>query len=95
MVVSMIQIRIEIPDLHSLKEKRRVVKSLKDRIEHRYRVSVAEVDLQDSLKFAQLGAAKVSHSKTFGESIMHKILTFIEKNVQGRLIDVKIRSAFF
>ncbi len=95
MLVSMIQIVIEIPGLESLKEKRRIVKSLKDRISHKYKVSISEVDLLDSLQFAQLGAAKVSNSKKFGETVMQKILTFVEKNIPGRLIDAQIMTERF
>ena len=95
MLVSMIQIVIEIPGLESLKDKRRIVKSLKDRISHKYKVSISEVDLLDSLQFAQLGAAKVSNSKKFGESVMQKILTFVEKNIPGRLIDAQIMTEQF
>ncbi len=90
MYVSMIQFIIEMPEVGSIKEKRRVVKSLKDRIQHKYRVSVAEVDLQESLRFTQIGAAQVTNSKRFGESVMHKILAFVEENADGRLVDAKI-----
>ena len=95
MVVSMIQVLIEIPDITSIKDKRRILNSLKDRVHHKYKVSVAEVDLQDSLQFAQIGAAKVTNSKQFGESVMHKILTFVEENTPGRLIDAKISSEHY
>jgi uncharacterized protein YlxP (DUF503 family) len=90
MVVSMIQFIIELPEVHSIKDKRRIVKSLKDRIQQRFKVSIAEVDLQDSLRFAQIGAALVSNSKRFGESVMHKILGYAEENAPGRLADAKI-----
>ena len=90
MLVSMIKLIIEIPGATSLKDKRRIVKSLKDRVARKYKVSIAEVDLLDSLKFAQLGAAKVSNSKKFGETVMQKVLTFVEENIPGRLVDAQI-----
>ncbi len=95
MIVSMIQFIVEMPEVFSIKEKRRIVKSLKDRIQHRFRVSIAEVDLLDSLRFAQIGAAKVTNSKQFGEQVMHKILAFVEENISGRLVDAKIMSEQF
>lgn len=91
----MIQFILDIPGVVSIKDKRRVIKSLKDRIAHKYKVSVSEIDLQDSLRFAQIGVAKVSNSKKFGESVMHKILGFIEENVPGRLVDAKIMTQHF
>ena len=91
----MIQFIIEMPHVTSLKDKRRVVKSLKDRIHHKYKVSISEVDLLDSLSFAQIGAAKVTNSKKFGESVMNKILRFVEENISGRLVDAKIMSEYY
>ena len=95
MFVSMIQFILEIPEVGSIKEKRRVVKSIKDRIQNKYRVSVAEVDLQDSLRFTQIGAAQVTNSRRYGESVMHKILAFVEDHAEGRLVDAKIMTEFY
>ena len=95
MVVSLIRLIIEIPGSLSLKDKRQVVSSLKDKIRRRYRVSIAEVDLQESLTFAELGAAYVSNSRELGEQVMNKILRFVEDNVPGRVGDVQILSEFY
>ena len=95
MVVSMIQLILELPDITSIKEKRKIVKSLKDRLRTKYHISAAEVDLQDSLSFAQIGGAVVSNSRSFGESVMQKVLHFVEDEVPGRLQDVKITSEIF
>ena len=91
----MIQFIIELPDINSIKDKRRIINSIKSKLQQRFKLSVAEVDLQDSWCFAQIGAAIVSNSKQFGESVLHKAFRFIEGNMQGRLIDVKIISEFF
>ncbi|HUX51724.1 MAG TPA: DUF503 domain-containing protein [Spirochaetia bacterium] len=95
MVVSMIQLILELPDITSIKEKRKIIKSLKDRVRVKYHISVAEVDLHDSLSFAQVGGAVVSNSRTFGESVMQKVLHFVEDEVPGRLQDVQITSEVF
>ncbi len=92
MIVSMIQLVLEMPGVTSIKEKRRVVKSLKERLIRRFRVSAAEVDLHESLSFAQIGAAVVTNSRTHGESIMHKILAFVEDEALGRVQDVEIHT---
>ena len=92
MIVSMIQFVLELPELSSIKDKRRIVNSLKGKLISRYRISVAEVDLQDSLSFAQLGGAVVSNSKHHGEAVMQKVLQFVEKDVPGMLTDVSIHS---
>jgi uncharacterized protein YlxP (DUF503 family) len=85
----------EIPDVMSIKEKRRIILSMKDKIRQRFQLSIAEVDLQDSLSFAQIGGALVSNSKVHGESVMNKVLTFVEDEVPVRLHNVKIHSEEF
>jgi uncharacterized protein YlxP (DUF503 family) len=92
MIVSMIQLIIELPDIDSIKTKRRIVHSLRDRLRVRFRVSAAEVDLQDSLRFTQIGCALVSNSRQFGEAVMQKILKFCEDEIPGRIQDVHITS---
>jgi uncharacterized protein YlxP (DUF503 family) len=91
----MMQVIFEIPDVDNIKEKRRVIRSIKDKLQHRFHMSVAEVDLQDSLSFAQIGAALVSNSKGFGETIMNKAFHIIENETPARVQDVAIHSEEF
>ena len=95
MIVSMIQLTFEIPDVGSIKEKRRIIRSMKDKLQRRFRMSAAEVDLQDSLSFGHIGAALVSNSKTFGESVMHKAFEMIENEAPIRIQDMSIHSEEF
>ena len=95
MIVSMIQLIFEIPEVTSLKEKRQIIRSVKDKLQRRFHMSVAEVDLQDSLSFAQIGGALVSNSKTFGESVMNKAFEMIEREVPVRIHDMSIYSEEF
>jgi uncharacterized protein len=88
----MLQFRISLPPLESIKDKRRIVSSLKVKIANKFHVSVAEVDHLDSLAVAQIGAAVVSNSKTFGEKVMQKALAFVEDNCEGRLEDAEVFS---
>ena len=92
MVVSMIQFIIELPDVTSLKEKRRVVQSLKQRLQNKFKLSAAEVDLHNSLGFCQIGAALVTNSKTHGEGVMQKVVLFVEDQIPGRIRDIAIHS---
>jgi uncharacterized protein YlxP (DUF503 family) len=94
-VVSMFQVIIEIPETSSIKDKRRVVKSLRDRTQRRFRLSCAEVDLQDSLRFSQLGGAIVSNSREFGESVLNKVIQFIDDSGLAKLHDFQLHSEFF
>jgi len=91
----MIQMIFEIPDAGSLKEKRRIVRSVKDKLQRRFHLSAAEVDLQDSITFAQIGGALVSNSKVFGESVLQKAFAMIENEVPVRIQDINIHSEEF
>ena len=88
----MLQVLFEVPESSSLKDKRRVVKSIKDKLRLRFHVSCAETDLQESLRFAQLGAAIVSNSTDFGETVMRKALEVIEGEFSLRIHDSSIAS---
>ena len=91
----MIQMIFEIPEAASLKDKRRIVKSIIGKLKNRFHLSAAEVDLQDSLSFAQIGGALVSNSRVFGESVLNKALKMIENETSLRMQDVKIHSEEF
>ena len=95
MIISMIQMIFEIPDVDSIKDKRRIIRSIKDKLQHRFRMSAAEVDLQDSLSFGHIGGALVSNSRIFGESVMHKAFKMIEKEIPVRIQDMSIYSEEF
>jgi uncharacterized protein len=88
----MIQFRIELPPIESIKDKRRIVVSLKEKLANKFHLSVAEVGELDSTRYAHLGAAVVSNSRTFGESVMHKALSFVEQNCEGALAEAEVFS---
>jgi len=91
----MIQVIFEIPDIESIKDKRSSVKSIVEKFKRRFHLSAAEVDLQDSLSFAQIGGALVSNSRVFGEKVLNKALQMIENEAAVRIQDVKIYSEEF
>jgi uncharacterized protein YlxP (DUF503 family) len=95
MIVSMMQLIFEIPDVESIKDKRRVIRSVKDKLLRRVRISAAEVDLQDSLSFGQIGGALVSNSRNFGEMVLQKAFKMIEDEMPIRIQDIKIYSEEF
>jgi uncharacterized protein YlxP (DUF503 family) len=95
MIVSMIKIIFEITDAGSIKEKRRVVKSIIDKMKKSFHMSAAEVDLQDSLSFAQIGGALVSNSRVHGETVLQRAFNMIEKETPVRIQDMSIHSEEF
>ncbi|MDA8408920.1 MAG: DUF503 domain-containing protein [Treponema sp.] len=95
MVVTLIQIIFELPESTSLKDKRSVVSSAKERIRRKFRISCAEVDLLDSLGFAQIGGAVVSNSREFGEKVMNRVLAFVEGELALKVHDSQIHTEFY
>ena len=91
----MIQLIIEIPEPGSIKDKRSIVKSVIQKLQNRFRLSAAEVDLQNSRSFAQIGGAIVSNSRVFGESVLNKALKMIENEMALVIQDIKIHSEEF
>jgi len=73
MVVGVLQLELSVPEAMSLKDKRRVVKSLKDRLA-RHNVSVAEVDQLDEHRLCTLAVAMVSNDRRFTDSCLSKIV---------------------
>ena len=95
MVVSLIQFIIYLHDATNLKEKRRVVQSIKQRLHTKFKLSAAEVDLHQSTTFAQLGAALVSNSKKHGDEVIQKVILFVEQEVPGRVQDIVTHTEFY
>jgi len=95
MIVSLLRFRLDLEGMTSIKDKRRIVSSLKERLQRKFKLSVAEVDLQDSRSRAEIGAAIVSNSRTFGEKVLQKALALVENDAPGRIAHVEIVSERF
>ena len=90
MTVGVLELNIVIRDALSLKDKRRVVKGLKDRLRSRFDVAVAEVDAQDVRQKAVLGVAVVgSDARVLGQ-ILNKVVDFVRKHPTASLYDFHI-----
>jgi uncharacterized protein YlxP (DUF503 family) len=83
---------LSLPECRSLKEKRRVVKSLKERLQQRFRVSVAETDHQDTWTRAQLTAAVVAPDAAHADSVLDTIDQFVVRD--GRTVILNVDRSF-
>src|SRR5687768_6367425 len=90
MVVGVLQIELSVTDAMSLKDKRRVVLSLKDRIAHSHNVSIAEVGALDEHRRAILGVAVVSNDARHAEGELSRIVDFVRTVPQASLVDYRI-----
>src|SRR5436305_132803 len=89
-VVGVLQLELAVPDAMSLKDKRRVIKSLKDRIAHAHNVSIAEVAALDEHRRAVIGMAMVSNDSRYVEGALSKLVDFVKMVPQVSLIDYQI-----
>ncbi len=78
MIVGACRIILHLPDAHSLKEKRHVVKSIIARVHNQFNVSAAEVEDQDLWQRAVLGIAVVSNDTQHANEVLSTIVNFIE-----------------
>ena len=90
MTVGSCKIELRIPDSASLKAKRRVVKSLKDRVQARFNVGIAEVDRLDDWQRATLGVAAVSNDARVVDETLSKVVNWIEANGGALVVDYEI-----
>ena len=87
MVVGTLRVELFIADGLTLKDKRRVLHSLLDRLHHKFHVAVAEVDKQDARRNAVVGAACVSNSETHASKIINSVIRFIESEPRVSIVD--------
>jgi hypothetical protein len=85
-VVAIALLELHLPEAASLKDKRRVVKSLVDRVHQRYRVSIAETAFHDLHQRAELGIAIVSHSESNGERVLETVRGTFEEAPEAYVI---------
>ena len=87
MRIATIIFRLRAPWVHSLKEKRMIVKSLVAKLRNRYNVSAAEIDEQDTHQIIVIGVAAIVPHNAFADSMMEDISQFVEENTEAEIID--------
>ena len=90
MTVGLAQLELSIPASRSLKGKRRVLKSIKDRARSKFNVSIAEVDHQDAWNRSVLAVCCVSNDVRLCNELLSKVVNFVESNHESELRDYHI-----
>ena len=78
MYVGVCRLTIGLPGSHSLKDKRRTVRSVSDRLRHRFKISVAEVDGQEAWQRAVIGFSAVSYSERTAREVIESAADYAE-----------------
>jgi uncharacterized protein len=89
MIIGVISWELEIIGAHSLKEKRSVVKGLKDRLHDRFNVSAAETAHQDLWQRAEISACVMASDRKVAESVLQQADDLVAGEYRARIIDTQ------
>ena len=87
MRIATITFRLRAPWVHSLKEKRMIVKSLIAKLQNRYHVSAAEIDEQDTHQIIVIGVAVIVPNNSLADSLMDEISQFVETATDAQVLE--------
>lgn len=87
MKVTTITFKLHAPWVHSLKEKRMIVKSLVAKLQNKFHVSAAEIDEQDTHQIIVIGVAAIVPHNAMADSLMDEISEFVEMNSEAEIMD--------
>lgn len=90
MVIGTCRIELSLPESSSLKDKRRVIVSLLERMRHKFNVSAAEVDGQDLWQRAVIGVAMVSNETRHCSEVLSRVVRWIESSGEALLVDYQV-----
>lgn len=89
MKILLMKIKLRASWVHSLKEKRMVVKSVVERLKNKFNISVAEVGDQDIHQMIIIGVAGICGTSAQVDSTMENIITFVENNTDAEIVDIQ------
>jgi len=89
LVIGVLTLELFIGEASSLKDKRRVLKSLLDRTRLRFNVAVAEVGKQDAWRHATVGVSCVTNNRAHAHRIMASVLKYIEADGTVEIMEIQ------
>ena len=87
MIIAAMTFRLHAPWVHSLKEKRMIVKSLVAQLQNKFHVSAAEIDEQDVHQIIVIGMAAVVPHNALADSLMDEISQFVETTTDAEILE--------
>jgi uncharacterized protein len=86
MPVGLLTLELQMPEAHSLKDKRQVLRSLKDKLRRRFNVAVAELDFQDVWQSSVIGVVTLSNAEQHVEESLQLVLAEAYKILGPQLV---------
>ncbi|MBF0308796.1 MAG: DUF503 domain-containing protein [Magnetococcales bacterium] len=90
MLVGILQVRLDLPGVRSLKEKRSIVRRLLSRVKEHFEISAAEVAHMDLWNTSGLGFAMVGNEAGPLQSRLREVVSFIEREHLGAVADYRV-----
>ena len=90
MVVGTLKIEFRIQDNHSLKGKRKIVRSMVDRVKHKFNAAIAEVGSNDNWQKIELGISTVGNDRRHVDSSLVNILAFLESLYLAEVVNTEM-----
>lgn len=87
MKILAIKIKLYAPRVHSLKEKRMIVKSILGKLKNKFDVSVSEIEAQDIHQTIVIGVAAIVPHQAGADSMTEEILSFVEMNTEAEILE--------
>jgi len=87
MIVGSLRVRLLVRESRSLKDKRQVVRSIKDRLRNAYNISVAEVEAEDHRQLVVLGVAMVSNEAAHVRKTLEQIVAALRSHPVAEMLD--------
>ena len=87
MPVGLLTLELQMPDAHSLKDKRQILRSLKDRLRRKFNIAVAELDFHDVWQSSTVGIVTLSNAEQHVEESLQHVLAEAQRFLGPVLID--------
>jgi len=92
MTVGIARLTLFLPEVHSLKEKRTILRRVKDRAQHKFNLAIAEVGENDIWQRAVLGLAVVGSGRRFVESALDEVVRFVRGEAEVTNVEREVQT---
>ena len=90
MIIGACTLNLRIYESYSLKDKRKVLKSIIERIKSRFNVSIAEIDLNNQWQSAVVGFVCVTNETSHANQVLSKVINFIDQDGRVEILEENI-----
>ena len=90
LIIGVCSLKLNIYEADSLKEKRHIIKSIIGRLQSRFNISIAEVDLNDNWQSSVIGFACITNDTKYADEVISKVIKFIDGDGRVEIIEQNI-----